>query len=87
VPARSDVAKEIGGVSQILSDRVEAGQIYMMPSSRDTMYIWTPLESLYKDVATDNTTREAPIYSSTEALQQLLDKLVTDIQSAMEVAQ
>jgi arabinogalactan oligomer/maltooligosaccharide transport system substrate-binding protein len=85
-PARSDIAEEIGGVSLILSNRVEAGLIYMMPSSRDTMYIWTPLESLFKDVATDNTTREIPIYTTKESLQQLLDKLVTDVQSAMEVS-
>jgi arabinogalactan oligomer/maltooligosaccharide transport system substrate-binding protein len=85
-PARSDIAKELGGVSQILSDRVETGLIYMMPSSRDTMYIWTPLESLFKDVATDNTTRATPVYTTRESLQELLDKLVADIQSAMEVS-
>jgi arabinogalactan oligomer/maltooligosaccharide transport system substrate-binding protein len=85
-PARSDIAKDLGGVSQILNERVEDGFIYMMPSSRDTMYIWTPLESLFKDVATDNTTRVTPIYTTKESLQKLLDKLVTDIKSAMEVS-
>ena len=85
VPARTDLAEELGGVSEILSARVSQGNIYMMPSTRDTQYIWDPLASLYNDVATDNTTRETPVYTTAESLKGALDKLVSDIRSAMAV--
>ena len=57
----------------------------MMPSTRDTQYIWDPLSSLFNDVATDNTTRETPVYTTAESLKGALDKLVSDIRSAMAV--
>ena len=85
VPARTDLAEELGGVSSILSERVSGGLVYIMPSTRDTQYIWDPLSSLFNDVATDNTTRETPIYTTAEALKGALDKLVSDIRSAMAV--
>ena len=85
VPARLDLAEELGGVSEMLSERVEEGLVYMMPSTRDTQYIWDPLSSLFNDVATDNTTRNSPVYTTSEALQGALEKLVNDIRSAMAV--
>ena len=85
VPARTDLAEELGGVSEVLSERVSAGLVYMMPSTRDTQYIWDPLSSLFNDVATDNTTRETPVYTTKEALKGALEKLVSDIRSAMAV--
>lgn len=57
----------------------------MMPSTRDTQYIWPPLTSMFNDVATDNTTRKNPIYTTTGALKKALDKLVKDIKSAMDI--
>ena len=85
VPARTDLAEELGGVSEILSGRVSEGLIYMMPSTRDTQYIWDPLSSLFNDVATDNTTRETPVYTTKEALRGALAKPVSDIRSALAV--
>ena len=57
----------------------------MMPSTRDTQYIWSPLSSMFNDVATDNTTREKPIYTTLESLKSVLDKLVANIKSAMSI--
>lgn len=85
VPARTDLAGELGGVCEILSGRVTDGLIYMMPSTRDTQYIWDPLSSLYNDVATDNTTRETPVYTTAGSLKEALDRLVEDIRAAMAV--
>ena len=85
VPARLDLAEELGGVSEMLSERVASGLVYMMPSTRDTQYIWDPLSSLFNDVATDNTTRNTPVYTTEEALKGALEKLVNDIRSAMAV--
>ena len=85
VPARTDLAEELGGVSEILSGRVSDGKVYMMPSTRYTQYIWDPLSSLFNDVATDNTTRTSPVYTTKESLKGALDKLVSDIRSAMAV--
>ena len=85
VPARTDLAEEMGGVSEILSERVANGKVYIMPSTRDTQYIWPPLSSMFNDVATDNTTRDEPVYTTSEALKGALDKLVEDIKSAMSI--
>lgn len=85
VPARSDLAEEMGGVSGMLSERVSGGKVYMMPSTRDTQYIWSSLSSMFNDVATDNTTREKPIYTTLESLKSVLDKLVANIKSAMSI--
>ncbi len=85
VPARTDLAEELGGVSAILSERVSSDLVYMMPSTRDTQYIWDPLSSLFNDVATDNTTRPVPVYTTEQSLTGALDKLVEDIRSAMAI--
>lgn len=83
VPAREDLAEELGGVSEMLGERVAGGKVYMMPSTRDTQYIWPPLSSMFNDVATDNTSRDNPKYTTKESLRAVLDKLVEDIRSAM----
>ena len=85
VPARTDLAEEMGGVSEILGIRVASGKVYMMPSTRDTQYIWSPLSSMFNDVATDNTTRDKPVYTTTEVLKSALNKLVKDIKSTMNI--
>ena len=44
-----------------------------------------PLSPLFNDVATDNTTRADPVYTTADSLKDALDKLVADIRSAMAV--
>lgn len=82
-PARVDLAEELGGVSAMISERFENEKVKVMPSTGDISYIWSPLSSLFNDVATDNTTRDKPIYTSPEALKGALNKMVEDIKSAI----
>ena len=78
-----DLAEELGGVSAMISERFENEKVKVMPSTGDISYIWSPLSSLFNDVATDNTTRDKPIYTSPEALKGALNKMVEDIKSAI----
>lgn len=53
VPARSDVAEAAGGVSKILYDNLDAGNIVVMPSIRAVEQIWTPGQTFFEDLAKD----------------------------------
>lgn len=52
-PARNDAATDCGGLSQILYDMLEAGNIVIMPSIQEVAQIWTPLNTLFSDLAKD----------------------------------
>ena len=67
----------------MISESFENEKVKVMPSTGDISYIWSPLSSLFNDVATDNTTRDKPIYTSPEALKGALNKMVEDIKSAI----
>ncbi|MCM1056102.1 MAG: extracellular solute-binding protein [Firmicutes bacterium] len=53
VPARSDVAEAVGGVSEIMYDDLDAGNIVVMPSIRAVEQIWTPGQTFFEDLAKD----------------------------------
>ena len=52
-PARSDAARDCGEVSKSLYDRMESGNIVIMPSLQETAQIWTPSETFFSDIAKD----------------------------------
>ncbi len=53
VPARSDVADTVGGVSEIMYHNLDAGNIVVMPSIRAVEQIWTPGQTFFEDLAKD----------------------------------
>lgn len=53
VPARSDVADAVGGVSEIMYHNLDAGNIVVMPSIRAVEQIWTPGQTFFEDLAKD----------------------------------
>ncbi len=53
VPARSDVADVVGGVSEIMYHNLDAGNIVVMPSIRAVEQIWTPGQTFFEDLAKD----------------------------------
>ena len=53
VPARSDCAQDIGGLANIVNETLAEGNIYLMPSIRAVAQIWTPIDTLFGDVAKD----------------------------------
>ncbi len=52
-PARSDAAMEAGDISEILYDKLAAGNIVVMPSIKEVAQIWTPGETFFSDLAKD----------------------------------
>lgn len=53
VPARIDVAQKIGGLSEVVNKNMLEGNIRLMPSIKEVGQIWTPLQTLFQDVAKD----------------------------------
>ena len=52
-PAREDAAKDAGGTSELLYDRMESGNIVLMPSISEVAQIWTPGQTFFTDIAKD----------------------------------
>lgn len=52
-PARNDAAEASGGLSAILYDKLENGNIDIMPSIRAVAQIWTPTQTFFTDLAKD----------------------------------
>ena len=53
VPARIDIAEEVGGLSKIVNKNLEDGNIVIMPSISAVAQIWTPLQTFFSDLAKD----------------------------------
>ena len=53
VPARSDVASDVGGLSEVINTNLEEGNIVVMPSIKENAQIWTPLQTFFQDIAKD----------------------------------
>lgn len=53
VPARSDAAEAVGGVSEIIYKNLDEGNIVVMPSIRAVEQIWTPAQTFFQDLAKD----------------------------------
>ena len=86
VPARADVAEEAGGLSEIINASLEKGNISVMPSIKENAQIWTPLQTLFQDLAKDafrkgNEVKYTDLQSIKEALkkvdQQIYDGIFT----------
>lgn len=52
-PARSDVAQQRGGTSELIYQNLEAGNVVLMPSVTEVDQIWTPAQSFFSDLAKD----------------------------------
>lgn len=52
-PARSDVAAQRGGTSEMIYQSLEEGNVVLMPSITEVDQIWTPAQSFFSDLAKD----------------------------------
>lgn len=84
-PARFDVADEIGGLSEVINNNLILGKIAVMPSIRATAQIWTPLQTLFQDIAKDpyREGKEEAKYLTLEALKAALIKVDSQIYAAI----
>lgn len=53
IPARSDVAKSIGGTAEIMFGELDAGNIVVMPSITEMVQVWSPAQTFFTDLAKD----------------------------------
>lgn len=52
-PTRQDVAKESGGVTDMIFESLSEGRIYLMPSIKAIDQVWVPAQTLMGDIAKD----------------------------------
>jgi len=84
VPARSDVADTVGGVSEIMYHNLDAGNIVVMPSIRAVEQIWTPGQTFFEDLAKDAFRPEAEKkYKTVEDIKNGLAAVDTQIYDAV----
>lgn len=84
-PCRSDVVEASeSDLSTQLFSRLENGKVSLMPSISETAQIWTPGETLNKDLASDPFRPEAEQKYKTQAdFQAGLDRVVQQIEEAI----
>lgn len=88
VPARTDVAQKIGGLSEVINNNMIEGNISLMPSIKEVGQIWTPLQSLFQDVAKDPyRANQEKKYLSIESFKQALKKVDKQIYDAIHILQ
>lgn len=81
VPARGDVAEQVGGLSEIINGNLENGNIVVMPSVKESAQVWTPLQTLFQDLAKDAFRTTDIKYDTTEKIKAALveaDKQIYD---------
>ncbi len=82
-PARTDVANDVGGLSTVINDNLEAGNIVVMPSIKENGQIWTPLQTLFADLAKDPFRKDGYKYDTVDKLQAALEKVDQQIFDAI----
>ena len=85
-PTRSDVAEEIGGVTGLIFDSLNAGHISLMPSVKAVDQIWDPMRTLLSDVAKDafrENKGESVKFGDEASMQEALDKASKSIYDAI----
>ena len=79
-PARIDVSKKLGGLSEIVNENLEVGSIYIMPSKRELAQVWTPLQTFCATLA-DDVLKKKNKYTTRDAIHEGLlnvDKQIYD---------
>lgn len=84
-PCRADVVAESdSAITENIFGRLEKGLITLMPSVNETSQIWTPGETLNKDLATDPTRNPSEQkYKTQEDYQKGLDEMCRKIHEAI----
>ena len=76
VPARKDAAEEAGGLSKIINENLDGGNITVMPSIKESAQIWTPLQTLFQDLAKDAFRTGAEVkYATLESIKEALKRV------------
>lgn len=85
-PTRSDVATDLGGVTDTIFTSLKEGNIYLMPSVKAVDQIWDPMQTLLADVAKDAfraSNGETEKYTDAATIQTALDNSAQSIYDAI----
>ena len=83
-PAREDAAEKCGGISEMLYDNLEKGNIVLMPSIQEVSQIWTPAQTFFTDIAKDAFRSEGEKkYTDLDSLKAGLEQVDTQIHDAI----
>lgn len=83
-PARKDAAETCGGISEMLYDNLENGNIVLMPSIQEVSQIWTPAQTFFTDLAKDAfRTESEKKYTDLDSLKAGLEQVDTQIYDAI----
>lgn len=83
IPARSDAAKAVGGVSEIVFNNLNDGNIVVMPSITEMVQVWSPAETFFTDLAKDAFRTSDKKYASLEELKSGLKAVDQQIYDAI----
>ena len=84
VPAREDAAQAAGGLSVVINENLEAGNIVIMPSIKENAQMWTPLQTVFTDLAKDPYREKGEMkYSSLQQIKEALQKVDQQIYDAI----
>ena len=84
VPARTDVAQKVGGLSVVINENLEKGNIVIMPSIKENAQMWTPLQTVFTDLAKDPYRKKSEMkYDSLQAIKEALQKVDKQIYDAI----
>lgn len=83
VPARKDAAKDVGGVTGIMFDNLDSGNIVVMPSNQAMGQVWTPAETFFQDLAKDAFRTTDKKYNTLEEIKAALQKVDEQIYDAI----
>lgn len=81
-PARKDIVETLGGLHETISENLDGGSIYVMPSVRATSQIWSPLETFFSLIAGD-ILENRNVYATEEALKNGLAKVNGQVYDAI----
>lgn len=83
-PARADAAEAAGGVSELIYDNLESGNVVLMPSITEVAQIWTPAQTFFSDLAKDAFRAEdEKKYTDLSSIKAGLEQVDTQIHDAI----
>lgn len=83
VPARSDAAKDVGGISEIIFESLDSGNMVVMPSVREMSQVWTPAQTFFQDLAKDAFRTSDKKFTSLDAIKTALESVDQQIHDAI----
>lgn len=83
IPALSDAAKAAGGVSEVVFNNLNEGNIVVMPSITEMVQVWSPAETFFIDLAKDAFRTSDKKYTSLETLKNALKAVDQQIYDAI----